>query len=216
MVPESDSSIHRRAVFFFFFSSLTLWYPIARLSPKWWKWSVSPWSWRCVRSSPPGAENKHNFVLSYRISLRTNFEDLKLGRGNGSLSFRFLKIFKISSSNDRNDSSRNINRSIWFHVSMNYSPVREIDFRAWPKDRNVRNAFEETLSTLFIRRFHRGKKQIIDYRFRAGSIIGIPTRAKSWLLEVLRKADRFHALREAWTLSNECFSPASAFDEDAV
>ena len=68
---------------------------------------------------------------------------------------------------------RNINRSIWFHVSTNYSPVREIDFRAWPKDRNVRNAFEETLSTLFIRRFHRGKKQIIDYRFRAGSIIGI-------------------------------------------
>lgn len=93
---------------------------------------------------------------------------------------------------------RNINRSIWFHVSTNYFLREiEIDFRAWPKDRNVRNAFEETLSTLFIRRFHRGKKQIIDYRFRAGSIIGIPTRAKSWLLEVLRKADRFHALREA-------------------
>lgn len=80
------------------------------------------------------------------------------------------------------------------------SSERSSDFRA-PKDRNVRNAFEETLSTLFIRRFHRDerKKRIIDL-FRAIGILALQL-ARSWLLEarneVLRKADKFHALREA-------------------
>lgn len=78
------------------------------------------------------------------------------------------------------------------------SSERSSDFRA-PKDRNVRNAFEETLSTLFIRRFHRDerKKRIIDL-FRAIGILALPTCAKlAARNEVLRKADKFHALREA-------------------